>query len=446
MKTTFKRVFDELDDEMMGIENNSVCEDIDIDVEKIKGQVFMQLGEKEKKPRATKKVVAMLIAAVIVVCGAIGAYASGSVQYAFRDWLSGSLNASGLYDGGKIELQSGDDSLDISLLGITGDDEKIYASIEVRKKDGSAVIDEDYVHPFWVLDAPDTIEEDKRVLDYYSCRVSYTDKNGKSYTDTDGDGQKGWGATHFVKYSLSEDNRALRLYVYVLRSDADLKDGRMTVTSESFGAHKIYEVLDEYEIPGDWDSDAIEKRQAELHITEEDCFGIYEDGSYKYCYGEFARFELPFEMSFDLNYRSDNNIEKTLSAKDAPDFVEAIAGDTKMTITPFGIYLFGQCEVSTTFGDEWDKKDHEMDYHCFKDVVWDDTSKVVLSDGTVYYLFSYVNGYVEKIEKGGTEYYDEKFSLNYSSVIGAPFEPEYHVIDVREIQTVMINGDVVYSK
>ena len=437
MKTTFKKVFDEFDDEIMNIDENSVCENMDIDVEKIKGEVFMRLEDKENKKRTSKKVIIMLVAAVIIAVGTIGAYASGSLQYAFQDWFSGDLNSSGLYDGGKVELKSCDESLNVNLLGITGDDEKIYTSIEVTKKDGSAVIDEDYSCPYWTLRSPESIPEGANWNHYYTCRASSTDKNGNPAH-----------ASNMVKYSLSNDNKVLKIYIYTLVYVGDnLVDGRMTVTSESLGAYKINEVLDKIELgnPVEYDWDKIKKRQKELGISDEDCINVLDDGYNKYCYGNSSVFELPFEMSFDLNYRSDNSIEKSLSWEDAPDFIEPIAENVEMRITPFGIYLFGNYDVDALNSAEWNNEEHNMDFNCFKDVGWDDTSKIILNDGTVYYLYPYEGGYQKDMVEEDSDY-DEKFPLNYSTVIGAPWDPEFNVVDTREIKTVMINGNVVYSK
>ena len=435
MKTTFKKVFDEFDDEMMNIDTNSVCENIDIDVDRIKGEVFMRLGNEEKKKRTSKKVIVMLVAAAIIVFGAIGAYASGSLQYAFQGWFNGNLNTSGLYDGGKVDLKNDDDSLDIRLLGVTSDDEKIFASIEVTKKDGSSVIDNDYSDPFAYYATPDLLPENASMDDYRTCRASFTDANGNAVN-----------ALSSVNYSLSEDNKALRLYISVLGFKGELQNGRVKVTSEGFGAHKKIEFLAKY-VRGeeDYDWTEVEKRQKELNITDDDCFTLINGEFFEYYYGDVSYFDLPFEMSFDLNYATENNIEKTLSAKDAPNLVEPIAGDTKMEITPFGIYLFGQCDVNAA-ETELDAEEHTMRYHCFKNVGWDDTSKVVLNDGTVFYLYVNEGGYIKTVESGDKSYYDEKMPVNYSTVIGAPIDPEYNVIDTKEIKTIMINGDVVYGK
>ena len=48
MKTTFKTVFNELDDELMDMELNTAEEVADIDVEKIKGEVLMRIKDTGK--------------------------------------------------------------------------------------------------------------------------------------------------------------------------------------------------------------------------------------------------------------------------------------------------------------------------------------------------------------------------------------------------------------
>ena len=49
-------------------------------------------------------------------------------------------------------------------------------------------------------------------------------------------------------------------------------------------------------------------------------------------------------------------------------------------------------------------------------------------------------------EGGNADYYEEKFPFNLSTIVGAPILPEINVIDIREIKTIMICGDTVYSK
>ena len=110
----------------------------------------MQINsEKNAKKKFSKKIIVMLVAAAILVGGTIGAFASGSVQAVFGKIFQNSdgMNELGLFDGGNVEVSVGDDNLNVELLGITGDGEKLFSAIEITKKDGSPVIDKDYSYP-----------------------------------------------------------------------------------------------------------------------------------------------------------------------------------------------------------------------------------------------------------------------------------------------------------
>ncbi|MGN0442846.1 MAG: hypothetical protein ACI4FO_09100 [Acutalibacteraceae bacterium] len=455
MKTTFKKVFDEFDDELMYTDEFNAGESIDIDVEKIKGEVLMRINDKNGKKKFSKKIIAILIAAAIVIAGTVGAFATGSVQSAFKELFNNNsgMNSAGLYDGGNVELISCDDSLNVELLGVTGDGEKLYSAIEITKKDGSAVIDEDYEDPFcWINERPDPMPEDKTFYDYLACKAVYMDKNGNLSSGNDGNVQ----ALNTIEYSLSEDNKSLKLFVFSLISEGDLKDGRLTVTSEGFGAYNIHEVIYEVDYAGKafsdfddkepFDEELIDKRMQELGITEDDCISIVSGQKIKYSWCDTKKFELPFEISFDLNYESDGNISKELTVEDAPNVIEPITDKAKMEITPFSVYLYGQCDKKAVEESGWSEEEEENNNLCFKDVGWEENSKIILNDGTVYYLYPYEGGKSGVGEDGNADYYEEKLPLNLSTVVGAPILPEINVIDTREIKTVMINGDIVYSK
>lgn len=117
MKTTFKKVFDEFDDELINIDEFNACESIDIDVEKIKEEVLKRIDDKNGKKKFSKKLITLLVAAVILITGTVGAFATGSVQSIFKELFNNSgMNSAGLYDGGNVELISCDDSLNVELL------------------------------------------------------------------------------------------------------------------------------------------------------------------------------------------------------------------------------------------------------------------------------------------------------------------------------------------
>ena len=458
MKTTFKKVFDEFDDELMNIDEFNACESIDIDVEKIKTEVLKRIDDKNGKKKFSKKLITLLVAATILIAGTVGAFATGSVQSIFKELFNNSgMNSAGLYDGGNVEIVSCDDSLNVEFLGVTGDGEKLYSAIEITKKDGSAVINEDYEEPFcWVNELPYQIPEDKTVDDYFSCRAVCIDKNGNSSRDKD----SGLLVSNSIKYSLSDDNKTLKVFVYSIISEGDFKDGRVTVTSEGVGAYNIHEVIYEVDYAGKtysdyddtepFDEELIDRRLQELGITEDDCRNIESGQKIKYCWCDKKIFELPFEISFDLNYKTDNNISKELTIEDAPNVIKPIADKVKMEITPFAVYLYDQCDKESAKESGWSGKEvtynNIYDNFCFNDVDGAETSKIVFNDGTVYYLHPDGGGKSGVGGDGNADYYEEGIPLVFSTVAGSLVLPEFNAIDTREVKSVIINGDTVYSK
>lgn len=359
-----------------------------------------------------------MVAAAIVVTGTVGAFASGSVQSIFQEFFNNSnnsgMNSAGLYDGGNVELISCDDSLNVELLGVTGDGEQLYSAIEVTKKDGSPVINSDinenYKNPFrWLNDHPMPLPEGKTMDDYFACRAVYVDKNGNfansKGTDSEietNDNTEGKSSEILlyddIGYSLSEGNKSLKICVYSRLIKGDLQDGRVTVTSEGFGAYGTH------------------------------------------------YFDLPFEISFDLNYETDGNISKELTIEDAPNLIEPVADKVTMEVTPFGVYLYGQCDNKIVEESGWSEMTDYYHSHCFrdfKDIDWTETSKIILNDGTVFYLCPW-DGYDGVGEDGNADYYEEKMMLKLLTVPTNP-EERRNIIDTREIQTIMICGDTVYS-
>lgn len=453
MKTTFKKVFDEFDDELMNIDEFNACESIDIDVEKIKADVLKRIDDKNDKKKFSKNLITLLVAATILIAGTVGAFATGSVQSIFKELFNNSgINSAGLYDGGNVELISCDESLNVELLGVMGDSKRLYSAIEITKKDGSAVIDEDYEEPFcWLKDTPSPMPEDKTIYDYLSCKAEYVDKNGNSSHNK---------VLNTIKYSLSEDNKSIKLFVVSRIFESDLEGGRATVTSESIGAYNIHEVIYEVDYAGKtysdyddtepFDEELIDRRLQELGITEDDCRTIESGQKMKYCWCDTKKFELPFEISFDLNYKSDGIISKELTIEDAPNVIKPIADKVKMEITPFAVYLYGQCDKESAKESGWSGKEvtynNVYDNFCFNDVDGAETSKIVFNDGTVYYLHPDAGGKSGVGKDGNADYYEEEIPLAFSTVAGSLVLPEFNAIDTREVKTVIINGDTVYSK
>ncbi len=438
MKTTFKTVFTELDDEVMDIrENNSV----DIDVDKIKNDVFMQINDENKsKKKFRKKFIVIIAAAVIILGGTVGAFATGSIQTIFGRIFnhSGEMNELGLFDGGNVEVTSADSSLDVKLLGITGDGEKLCSAIEITKKDGSPVIDKDYTYPAY------------EPFDGSSWENTLT-VNGKDETQN---------SMQFPQYVLSDGNKTLTVYLFTTTAsglDGSLQDGRITFVSKQFHANKVTNQLASVKLPGQmdpifdkiknnealsaddvlFDQEELAKKRSELGLSEEDFTTIDYKGNRIYCQAEQKAFELPFTISYDLNYRTDKFIEKDLSAQTAPEIVVKNTRNARMTVSPLSIYLSGECDADNPESPEKDGLEK-----CFLLPKWDDTSKVTLKDGTVYYLYANEGGEHREDENG---VYHTTVHLEYSRVIGPPLQPENIFVNIKDIKSVTINGKTIYQ-
>ena len=438
MKTTFKTVFNEMDDELMNLDTQENAP-VDIDIDKIKSEVFMEINDDNKKKKSRKKLIVILAAAVLLIGGTVGAFATGSVQQIFGSIFhnGNQMNELGLFDGGNVEVSSADSSLDVKLLGIIGDGEKLCSAIEITKKDGSPVIDKDYTYPG--INEP-----------YNGSSWKYTlTVNGKSKN-----------AMQSPQYVLSDGNKTLTIYLFTTTAsgqDCSLQNGRMTFVSKQFHVNKVTNELASVKLSGRmdpifdkiknseeltaddvlFDQEELAKKRNKLGLNEEDFTTIDYKGTRIYCQAELKAFKLPFTISYDLNYRTDQFIEKDLSAQTAPEIVVKNTRNARMTVSPFSIYLSGECDA--------DNPDSSAEYgsdKCFLLPKWDDTSKVTLKDGTVYYLYANEGGEHREDENG---VYHTTVHLQYSRVIGPPLQPENIFVNIKEIKSVTINGDTIYQ-
>ena len=442
MKTTFKTVLSELDDEVMNI-NISENEYTDIDIDKIKGEVFMHIhgsGKKSTGKNISKKFLTLLIAAVLLTAGTIGAFASGSIQAIFGKMMAGesNLNALGLYDGGNITASSTDPTLDVKLLGVTGDGKKFYSAIEITKKDGNPVIDCDRAFPVEYQKQPFTSE--------------HISKDGSSVI-----------AGESFMFDITDNNRSIILYLETIVSEGDLQGGRMTVNNSTFQLYQVDEIYDSEELTkslNEVTEDFIDEsnnkseelvRKHNLTWGDEDIeknnFWVIDNGGVRYyCKAHWQKIDLPFEISYDLCYSEDSFISVDLSAENAPDIVSDIANEVQFSLTPVGAYLYGQCSADKT-GTNPDNLTGDLTDHspCFKsDNITDGSCRVIMNDGTVYYLLTF-EGESDTTDGENGVYYDT-LPLTLSTIPERWWNREILAIDTREISEIILCGDTVYSK
>ena len=109
-----------------------------------------------------------------------------------------------------------------------------------------------------------------------------------------------------------------------------------------------------------------------------------------------------------------------------------------------GAYLYGQCDAE--YAPQSDVSQGLVgDSKCFKiDNINNDNVEIIMNDGTVYYLLTFVGGIDTKDEEAGV--YNETITFTPSKIPERWWHREIMAIDTREISKIIICGDTVYSK
>lgn len=435
MKTTFKEVIRELDDELTDIEFTTEHTP-DIDIEKIKGEVFMRINDNNsgKKPLG-KSLFVILAAAVIFVAGTIGAVASGSIRAVFGNYFKSEaeMNDLGLFDGENVEITTYDDMLNVELLGTISDGETGYSAIAVTKKDGSPVIGEEF---------------------YLNSYINTWTANSFEFVCADEEPSQ-CGSITRSRAALSDDRTTLYIYSDYIRTDADLNDLRVIYHNNIIGGYRIDRVIYEEEMPSVQLGEGAEvleegesgKREAEKDmmidrlrkeygVDEDECIWAKIDNKFVYAQGEEIELEIPFDLSFDFVNSVNNMIEREISAESEPEIVQEYTRNAKVTISPLGVYLSGECDEIKI--KDWEDK-------CFISPDLYGGSYAQLDDGTIYYIIINEGGQ-RTVDESGV--YHETVHLDYSPTKGMPLDLGSNriTVDIDKIQTVVINGVTVYSK
>lgn len=442
MKTTFKDLFLEFDDDLIDIPENTVYEETNIRKELIKKNTLSKAGCQKKKLTFRKVVkLTMIAASIAVIIGIFSTviYAKSDIQIAVEEFFGGSMNSAGLYDGGDVSIISGDPNLNVEFLGVTGDEYEVFAVIKTTKKDGSTFTDEGYMNPDITtdykkisdyrksIDGGSGLTPDKylsEIATFYGLQAVCKDRYGNNVGYRDNG-----NATIDTRYYLSEDRKTLKLLMWLnipRTKNIDLRDGTATIKSSSFIARKnIKTILISDHIDGDVE-ESFRKKCEEMNINPLECDRLCTDDEVIYCLSDGREYPLPFEITFKMNYRYNGNIKKDLNYSDAPHLIKKDTNNVKMTITPFSINISGESQnVNSNL--------------CFEPVR---NSKIIMKDGTSYIL-EYHGGAgcggpaAEKIEQEMKFVYREKPIRT--------LEMEKTLIDTRQIKQIIINGDIIYE-
>lgn len=420
------RLFDRLEDSFGLADRNDVAFGSYADTDRVMSLTHEKLGLRPRRS-IKKTVTVLLVAALITAVSVIGASAiiqKLTAAEVFSEVFSGEPNAAGLYESRSVSFSSPDETLSASVLGMTADDHDLYAMLSVRHTDGTAFADEDYRSGLYIPTSG-TFEK-------FGGIVSCTMKDGKPL------GNLGFGGGFDCRCYLGDDRKEMKIYLRVDLNGLDARGGNLTFTSRRFRGQKITEIKKSYDTVTnrDW------LEVADM-IDKDGWHFIRKDNDYVLCKTEEKEYDLPFEISFSLDYETGNNIWLHPSRTKTSDILTPAASGMTAVISDLGIELDSDCSTGAAgIGKPASEESVGLHFFAFREI--DSTrSYLTLDDGTSYYLvLSGFNGGSDE----DTGHYEEKIHLRYKNVPDPALADEIIVIDKRKISRIVINGDTIYEK
>ena len=426
MKKSIYSIFDDMKENFDEVD---LTLNADVDCAAVKNDVFSHLGLKKNNKFFGKKFKLTVIAAtiaVVLMVGTTAINANGGIEL-IKEFFTGIVSSSDLYNGGNVEITTPDPNLDIQLLAVTGDKNNFYAVIQIEKKDGTPFTDENYIY----------MPNNSNSYLMVSCK----DQSRSFYPGvTDGGISK--------KYHLTNNGKTLNIFISmdisqtVFRDFYNSRNAIMTVQCESLGFGSIKEkiaVCDKAEAESYLQIVEMAKQKG---ITDFTWFETSE--GVIYCTYDIKEYEIPFEITFSMKHNTDNTIQKNLSENDVPHLLKNNTKNVKMEISPFDIRI--SCDGKRLSSDS--PKSDEMIWYlpdlCFERVS-PDNSKIILDDGKEYYFSVIPSSREDDQDSEGNFPVHAELKLTYSIIPNPTYTVENVVIDTGKIKQIIINGDTVYE-
>ena len=381
-------------DDTFGLEDEFQSDYVDTD--KIISMTNEKLGINQKKPFLKIKFIFLFAAAFIALFAVIGVSAviTNNTADTFDDIFTGEPNAVGLYESRHVNFSSPDENLQVNVMGITADNQNVYAMLKATHKDGSPFAEDGYIYGLYAVQG-DFYDDNYRSA--ITCRT----KDGEPL------GNLGLAGGYTNRYFLSDDRTEMKIYLSVDVKGLNAQGGEITYKNVNYTAQKIYDIKESFdEVTNQtWidNMDLLENENENYHI-------IRTGESYVLCRTVQKTFDLPFEITFSLDYSVENNIWLNPSRINA----------TNVKATP-------------------DENFHLVN---FRDID-SKNSVITLDDGTSYYLvISSAGGGINE----NTNRFEEHIKFQYKTVPDPALADEIIVIDTRKIKQIIINGDIIYTK
>lgn len=345
--TDFRNIFDTLEEDF-DIDELTINEDLGIDPHAINSMVLDKINTQQLRRKKRKFLSTLLIAAVVSVA-LIGTTVIATQVFKpdFTEKFSGDVSSLVVYEPESFHFASLDDNLDAYFVGIVGDHDSAVASVLLTKKDETpfladkqevvlqpeGMLLDEIVHTE-VWEEPDDYNylaalrsmESRPDYDY----VFYTKNRDNTIMSED---------TVAVDLRLNEDCTELTLYINVNVTNGETDGGAADLSFDHFFTYKKLALLATFP---DMEKDSLQKAEAlcmqkDLDL-EMNCHWEYENGVYHLYETEEVRYDLPFDMSFTMDFNMEEPVTTVISANNAPTLLRDDTSIT-MTLTPFQLNL-----------------------------------------------------------------------------------------------------------
>ena len=409
-------------DDTFGLENEFHTDFIDTD--KIISMTNEKLGIKHKRSYSKIKFISLLAAAFITLFTVIGVSAAINYNTAdtFSDIFTGEPNSAGLYESRHVQFTSPDENLQADVMGITADDQNVYAVLKVTHKDGSTFAEDGFQYGIYAVNG----------LFNDECRSTIKCR------DKDGELLGNWGNAggYSNRFFLNDDRTEMKIYLIVNVRNFDAQGGTITYKNVNYTAQKIYEIKERFdEVTTRTWTDNMEL----LHDKNDPYTIIHTNDGYVLCKTVQKTFDLPFEMTFSLDYSIENNIHINPSRVGTTNILTPVARNISAVISNFGIDMKSDCSAETAANTDQDSGFHLVNFR----EIDSKNSVITFDDGTSYYLVISSAGGHDDEDK---YIFEEHIQLRYETVPDPASADEIIVIDTRKIKNITVNGDIIYTK
>lgn len=474
MKTTLKDVFNNFDDDF-NIDEKTICENIDVDFEKITMNAIQNKESTKKHNNIRKKLPLILIAAALTttIIGTTAIAAVNLFKPDFSDKFKGDNSALTIYSTDDFKFETSDSNLNAEFLGMTGDQDFTVALIELTRKDGS-VFQED--------------ERDFLINDYYYGDME-TDEKAPYKLFVSAPGSKNineiysyenaFANTKPVECYLSNDRKTLKLYITINNSQYP-SGSKVTFSNDYYKSGKYKEEISEY-ISSSINDDATQITNDNFNMFN--TAWKYTNGTYSLYSYEETNNPLSFNIEFTTNSEFDNkSITSKINSENAPTIITDDRS-ADLVISPFKISLIYSDTLTQEQVDKYSEKSkpdtskqesngykYELEtagrVSAIKPVyinglyrdIDPENSKLILKDGTVYYFYYYpenVSMEPDKEDKNKINIFDERtllytdipynFIKDFNDVENSEANIKSNIVNPKSIAKIMVNGDIIYT-